>query len=330
MSIARYENQNDAFVWDKTTYRLVDVDTATDGTLFNPHHYGMNVVPICKYCNRGFYCTFHLVNGLLLLTKLNIMTADGVYPEICGVRAMFCSDDHSMEYCRIREVIRFTGTIRIGFAKKEFWYDWRQELGIDNIKRLWDLQFSDGKLISAEDFMPLVEAQKNVEAEMKEFFERNMLAPRSIERLRSHCRLGASAIPYFDVLNPGTTINILQKIKKRSKTPQMFIKNYNHYGLSHRLTLEYLERLGITPDLSTFLKNLVSNTQTEKMIVLEVIETLLQTIAAGHWDERVHPDYLYKNANIPQSLTETIRNRLRGISMSSWNPKSDTGRWATT
>lgn len=306
MPIAKHENLNDIVVWNRTAFCLVDVMTEYGDTIFSPDIYGIQATPICNECKRGFYCRFHVANDSLILTKLNIMAANDFYPKISGITPSFCSADHSMEYRKIREPVKFSGTIRVGLGQQVSRYDWRQHIDPKQIKSLWDLEFSNGKLLSAINQMPLVAMSQH------------NLPIAEYSASYANDAYGVSDIPYFHLLNHAKVSLAFRKTRKPARTPKSFIQNYARLGLSQQLTLEYLDKLGISPQLSKFLRELVSETQTEKMIVLEVIETMLQTVASNHWEERVHPGHLYQDAYIPASLTATIRGRLAGISMTSW------------
>ncbi|MDY0383876.1 hypothetical protein, partial [Trichlorobacter sp.] len=247
------------------------------------------------------------------------------YPLIGGVAPVFCSDDHSMEYRRLRHPVIFTGTIRIGSGPTDGRYEWRQSLGPSTIIQLWDLDFVDGKLVEAEDKLAEVAMQEEAATQIREYVASNLLAQEMKDRLLSYCRYSddfadrhSVDVPYFDVLKPAEAFSALKRAKAGRNTPEQFIKNYAESGLSRQLSINYLKHLGMSEELVAFLRGLVTETQTEKMIVLEVIETLLLGLAADHWEERVQPGSLYSNANIPKTLTDTVRERLSGTTMTAW------------
>ncbi len=326
--ILKHENTNDKVIWNHVGFRLVDIGPSSLASIIVPADYGMTAKPICKYCQRGYYCTFHLVGDQLLLTNLNIMAEEEHCPLIGGVAPVFCSDDHSMEYRRLRHPVSFSGTIRIGNGPTDGRYEWRQLIGPKTIRQLWDLDFVDGKLVAAEDKLPEVAKQKEAAKLIREYVARNLLPKETKEKLLSYCRYSddfgdrhSVDVPYFDVLKPAEAFSALKRAIAGRNTPEQFIKNYAESGLSRQLTMHYLKHLGMSEELIEFLKGLVTETQTEKMIVLEVIETMLRGIAASYWDDRVQLGSLYHNANIPKLLTNSIRKRLSGITMASWLPE---------
>ena len=323
--ILQHEKMNDKVVWNRVAFRFIDIKSTEAKSVITPSDYSLTPKPICKYCQRGYYCILHIVGDRLLLTNLNIMAEEEQYPLIGGVAPSFCSDDHSMEYRRLRHPVTFSGTIRIGRGPIDGRYEWRQSLGPSTIIQLWDLDFVGGKLIAAEDKLAEVAMQEEAATQIRKYVASNLLAQEMKEKLLSYCRYSddfadrhSVDVPYFDVLKPAEAFSALKRAKAGRNTPEQFIRNYAESGLSRPLTIHYLKHLGMSDELVDFLRGLVTETQTEKMIVLEVIETLLQGLAADCWEERVQPGPLYSHANIPKTLTDTIRERLGGTTMTAW------------
>jgi len=127
-----------------------------------------------------------------------------------------------------------------------------------------------------------------------------------------------SKIPFFCHLQPDAAVAALALAQKSKGTPFWFIANYGDSGLSHQLTFGYLRSLGLPYRMARFLKSFVRNEVTEKMVILEFIESMLRCVAAPHWEERVMPGHLYTNANIPPDVTSAIRSRLSTVTLQSW------------
>lgn len=125
-------------------------------------------------------------------------------------------------------------------------------------------------------------------------------------------------IPFFESLRPDLARSALAIVKNNKNTPSWFIAQYGDSGLSQQLTFRYLWKLGVPYRLVRFMKKLVNINVTEKMVILEFLESMLLTVAAGHWEERVTPGHLYTNANIPAEVTASIRKRLLTVTLDSW------------
>ncbi|MDY0385080.1 hypothetical protein [Trichlorobacter sp.] len=76
LTILRHEKMNDKVVWNRVAFRLIDIKPTKVMSIITPSDYGLTPKPICKYCQRGYYCTFHIVGDRLLLTHLNVMAEE--------------------------------------------------------------------------------------------------------------------------------------------------------------------------------------------------------------------------------------------------------------
>jgi hypothetical protein len=133
------------------------------------------------------------------------------------------------------------------------------------------------------------------------------------------CSYEEQNIPCFDVMQPDKIKDMLAQLQDTLNTPYWFIEKYAESGLSQSLTFDYMRELGIPGEMLAFMRRFVGGAVTEKMVILELIESMYRGIAAPYWEERVAPDYLYTNANIPAEVTSAIRERLAQVSLESWN-----------
>jgi len=321
----REYNNNDV-IWKRTAYQLIDCTPAEAGIIIDPCDYGMTPMAICRQCQTGFYCTYHVANDALLLTKLNILTLDGQFSEIDGKTPIFCNDDHSWEYQRLRHFVRFTGIMRIQenmseAKRKRLWNTGYRS-------QLWDLSFIDGRLESVVNRLDLVETQLKAQRKIRNFIANHNLdskRTRELIRLCNNINDKDWKIADFDytctrfhALQPDVLLAALGQVQKARGKPYWFIANYGDSGLGCGLTFKYLQALGLPAQLLNFCKEFVSDTITERMVVLEFIESMRLTIAADCWEERVTPGHLYTDAHIPVELTTAIRKRLVGITLNSW------------
>ena len=125
--------------------------------------------------------------------------------------------------------------------------------------------------------------------------------------------LSWDAVPLFASLQPDAALQTLEYFKRIKGTPLWFIWAYNNSGLSCQLTFNYLRSLTVPAHIVSFLKRLVTSEVTEKMVILEFLESIRQTIAGDYWEVRVLPGHLYTNANIPVDVTAAVRNRLASV-----------------
>ncbi len=130
--------------------------------------------------------------------------------------------------------------------------------------------------------------------------------------------LSWSSVPLITALQPDAALQTLEYFRSIKGTPLWFVWAYNDSGLSCQLTFNYLRSLTVPAHIVSFLKRLVTFEVTEKMVILEFLESIRLTIAGDYWEERVLPGHLYTNANIPVDVTAAVRNRLASVTQENW------------
>lgn len=353
------EYQNYTVIKDDVAFILVDVAGNAESLLFNLVAFGFKPAAICDECRSGYYCTLQVVEETLVLTTLNILTEDSIYPPINGVEPVLCRDDYTMEYNTLNLTLKFDGIVRIGRGIIHNVFNQRDQLGAQSIRNLWDLEFANGTLIKTTDQMPLLRRQLEVQRQIIEFAaDHNFDAIRS-KALFDHCRyldpgaaiehpldsqdqslyrvlkaigrkvsgtttdkyqryLSWSSVPLITALQPDAALQTLEYFRSIKGTPLWFVWAYNDSGLSCQLTFNYLRSLTVPAHIVSFLKRLVTSEVTEKMVILEFLESIRQTIAGDYWEVRVLPGHLYTNANIPVDVTAAVRNRLASVTQENW------------
>lgn len=316
-------------IWKRRPYILVDVSQEeSSGGLYPVFVSWQKIRLISRGVSFGRYCTFQIADNRLVLTRLNILTDDDNYPMLDRVEPRFCQEDHTMEYRRLRHRCTFTGTIRIGTGTVRNRFEPRNCLTPQSLRELWDLVFENGVLQQAHDVMPAVTAHIQAQQQANRFCATHALDSKRGAELYELCayRETDEAAPFFSVIHPEQVLEALEQLKRTIGTPYWFICSYGDTGLSERLSLDYLQRLTVPDTWIRFLEKQLHEAVTEKMVVLEFLETFCRGIAAPYWEDRVMPGHLYTDARIPAEVTAAIRDGLQRVSLESWGMDADGGQ----
>lgn len=316
-------------IWKRRPYILVDVSQEeSSGGLYPVCMSWLKTRPIWLGVSFGRYCTFQIADNRLVLTRLNILTDDENYPMLYRVEPRFCQEDHTMEYRRLRHRCTFTGTIRIGTGTVINRFEPRNCLTPQLLNELWDLVFDNGVLLQTHDALPVVAAQAKAQKQAESFCTTYTLDSKRRAVLDELCAYLETdeAAPFFSVIHPERVLEVLEQLKNTLNTPLWFICRYGDTGLSERLSLDYLKRLGVPDAVISFLGKHLDKAVTEKMVVLEFLETFYRGIAAPYWEDRVIPGHLYTDAGIPAEVTASIRARLQQVTLESWGMDADGGQ----
>ena len=315
-------------LWKRRPYILVDMhQDENSGGLYPFCANWLQTTPISSGLSCGNYSTFQIAESQLVLTRLNILTADGNYPVIDRVEPCFCQEDHTMEYRRLRHRCTFTGTIRIGTGTVINRFEPRNCLTPKSLSELWDLVFDHGVLQQAHDAMPVVAAHIQAQQQANSFCATHALDSKRRAAVDELCAYRETdwAAPLFSVIHPERVLETLEQLKRTLGTPYWFICSYGDSGLSERLSLDYLHRLTVPDTLIRFLEKHLNEAVTEKMVVLEFLETFYRDIAAPYWEDRVIPGHLYTDAGIHTEVTASIRGRLQQVTLERWGQDADGG-----
>lgn len=165
----------DILIWKRKKFELLGYQREDEGyELFNPEKLGMSPQMMHTACYRGFYCGFRIVKNFLYLDTLCVYDGNGYYPAINGVEVT-PGGRNASEYANINLLIPYTGLMRIGadFHEEHYIHMGFQKPSAYGI--VWDLEFSEGKLIDMKD---ISEEVKKIEGQYHDTYHNHDIIER--------------------------------------------------------------------------------------------------------------------------------------------------------
>lgn len=137
----------DPFIWEGDEWTFLGADNVYD--LFDPKAFGLKPEAPHTACWKGFVVTFETESSELYLKELLVNTADDVYPDINGVKAI----DNQMSFHAYKDLdIKFSciGTIIVGREFKKGFIG-RAFTGPHSYAKTYELIFEEGILLDFKD-----------------------------------------------------------------------------------------------------------------------------------------------------------------------------------
>lgn len=138
---------------------------------FKPQEYGLTPQASCTACWNGYWCEYHIYNGLLLLKNLFMFNSEGNYPPLNGVgvieqtyhevlrlgpghkKEKIMMEDHMghREYRNVDLPIKYTGKILVGDGFIQEYYIHMGYQRAWAYEELLEFVFEDGRLVKTND-----------------------------------------------------------------------------------------------------------------------------------------------------------------------------------